>query len=254
VHDPMTVAFDIKSPFKSRPSKRWPDGYRNTLATIWHVDPERDGTDDSCGWFMRSRHGDEEVLKKIARDFEYEWRHGVPVGWFDEDGDPNYSPQAVTLGMFRIAANHVFGYWSGRANRFLRRHLFDILHFAENNCDSFYTFITRPYGKDPRETVEARAMEAARIVYPYILRADRPWWRHPRWHFWHWRLQIHSWQLFRRWLLTRCHVCGGRFRYGESPVGGWETPRTRWFRGEEGLRHSRCADPAAKPVGHLSHN
>lgn len=37
MHDPMTVAFEIPRP--------WP------LVTVWHVDPERDGTDDSCDWF-----------------------------------------------------------------------------------------------------------------------------------------------------------------------------------------------------------
>ena len=37
MHDPMTTAFDIHL-----------FGY--WLATIWHVDPETDGTDNSCGF------------------------------------------------------------------------------------------------------------------------------------------------------------------------------------------------------------
>jgi hypothetical protein len=52
MHDPMTVAFEIKWPFPAK--KTWGNGaiYRDykTLVTIWHVDPESDGTDDSCGW------------------------------------------------------------------------------------------------------------------------------------------------------------------------------------------------------------
>lgn len=36
MHDPKTVAHEIRI-------KNW------HLVTIWHVDPETDGTDDSCG-------------------------------------------------------------------------------------------------------------------------------------------------------------------------------------------------------------
>ena len=48
MHDPMTVAHEIKAPWL----RKYPDGvkYRPTLVTIWHVDPERDGTDDSCDY------------------------------------------------------------------------------------------------------------------------------------------------------------------------------------------------------------
>src|SRR6185369_11968379 len=28
----------------------WDTGYRETFITIWHKDPECDGSDDSCGW------------------------------------------------------------------------------------------------------------------------------------------------------------------------------------------------------------
>jgi hypothetical protein len=47
MHDPLTVAFEICSPFVRRES-----GIRsqNIWVTIWHRDPEKDGTDDSCGW------------------------------------------------------------------------------------------------------------------------------------------------------------------------------------------------------------
>lgn len=246
MHDPMTVAFEIKNPFARGPDKP-------ALVTVWHVDPERDGSDDSCGWFMRSRHGDQAILDRIARRFAFEWSHGIPKGWFDEDGDPNYSPQAITLGMFRIAANEVFGHWSRRADRFLRRHLHDILHFAENNCDSMYTFIAQPYGKDGRVPPERRAREAAHIIYPWIIRADRPWHRHPRWHVHHWHLQIHPLQRLRRWLFSRCRHCGRRVGSGPVVGYGWGSPPRRWFesfRGERDVAHPEC--DAENRVGWLA--
>jgi hypothetical protein len=49
--DPLTVAFEIKSPFRNKPSQLFPEGYRETVITVWHRDPCSDGTDDSCDWF-----------------------------------------------------------------------------------------------------------------------------------------------------------------------------------------------------------
>lgn len=49
MHDPMTVAFEIKYPWKNgRLTDLFPKGYRDPFITIWHVDPEKDGSDDSC--------------------------------------------------------------------------------------------------------------------------------------------------------------------------------------------------------------
>jgi hypothetical protein len=53
MHDPMTVAFDIGIPRFWRRKKP----YRGSidLITIWHVDPEKDGSDDSCDWWGRKK-------------------------------------------------------------------------------------------------------------------------------------------------------------------------------------------------------
>ena len=48
MHDPMSVAFELKYPWKGRRSPMFPAGFRDTFLTLWHVDPERDGSDSSC--------------------------------------------------------------------------------------------------------------------------------------------------------------------------------------------------------------
>jgi hypothetical protein len=46
VHDPSTVAWEIRAPWFRR-DKHFRNGrYHPALVTIWHVDPETDGTDD----------------------------------------------------------------------------------------------------------------------------------------------------------------------------------------------------------------
>lgn len=265
MHDPMTVAFDIKYP--------WRDGhgtYRAPFITIWHVDPEKDGSDDSCDWFGGRKLTDSQraVRDKIASMFAFEWHRGKPYerfGWFMPsaavdgkwcDGEPNYTTHAIVLAMFRIAANEHFGHWSKKANNFLRHNLFDILFFAENSCDSLCTKIEQKHGLRSEDgDYKKQAKQMASIVYGWILRYDRPWYRHPRWHVWHWHIQLHPWQKFRRWLLTRCSVCGKGFKWGECPIGSWDSPPRRWFesfRGERGLRHSSCDDGSMVPANKVN--
>ncbi len=246
MHDPMTVAHEIKSPWKDAPSKFWPEGYRQTLVTIWHVDPERDGSDDSCGWFMRPRHGDAETLEKIKRDFAYEWDSKLD-GWFETNGMPRYSSHALALIMFRRAAHAAFkGNWS-RVERFMRRHVYEILLFAENPTDSMHSSFIQQYGPERRER---RIESMAAMVYGCVIRWDRPWYRHPRWHLHHWKFKIHHLQAFKRWAFSRCCRCSGRFAWGESPTTGqWNGGGPRWFRSEEGVYHGACDGVAAKSSG-----
>lgn len=67
MYDPKTVAHEIKWPWKNK------RGYRESIVTIWHVDPEKKtlGTrrDDSCGWSSPPYSEKEaEVVRKLAKD------------------------------------------------------------------------------------------------------------------------------------------------------------------------------------------
>lgn len=131
----------------------WPD-----LVTVWHVDPERFGDDDSCKIAHR-------VHRAIyQKRFEKEWEESEA--------------------------------WHLR---------YRVLHETPWR-DRFF-----------------------------------PW----RMHFWHWKIQFQPVLSFKRWAFSRCSKCGGRFRYGESPVSGsWYGVGPRWFRSEENTWHMRCDDSA----------
>lgn len=253
MHDPMTVAFDIPRPWprltrEGIERRLYGRLYWPTWVTIWHVDPERDGTDDSCGWFMRARHGDKAVLARIREAFDFEWGKGEGHQcWFDAGGWPNMDTSSIVLDMFFHAAQQVYRGrrldkhgWRG-ARRFCRRHLFEILRFAGNGADSLHTFILQSYGRSD-ESRDERIARAAAIIYGCILNWSRPWYRHPKWHVWHWRVQVHPVQAFKRWAFSRCASCGGRFAWGESPVStSWSGGGPRWFRGEPHVHHGRCS-------------
>jgi hypothetical protein len=256
MHDPMTVAHEIKYPWRGEKSKMSPKGYRSTFITIWHVDPERGGSDDSCGWFMRARHGSKEVLEKIIKQFEFDWdRKFVSDGtgktyftgyFYPEDegaGMPNMSVTAVGLNLFFIAAGIVFqsdgqSNWK-KSRRWMQKNLFDIMLFIENPTDSLRDSITLKWGTSDKREERIRAM--ASCIYGWILRNQRPWYRHPKWHIWHWKIQCHPLGHFKRWAFSRCCKCGKRFYWGESPVtDNWNSEGPQWFRGETDVYHGNC--------------
>jgi len=279
MHDPMTVAFYIKYPWKSRYKIKdvyvKDSGYRDNFITIWHIDPEKDGTDDSCGWFLRSRHLDKDVLAKIVHEFEFDWDstfcpseydkengcddkedytpdHRVyNTGWFHPNGQPNFSVTGVTLNMFYKAALQIFeskqkvnGFrYQKKASKYMQKNLFDIMYFAENSCDSLFDGITRKFERGCNEEYtpekrKERINSMASCIYSYIMRDLRPWYKHPRWHIHHWRIQIHPLQKILRYLFVRCCKCGKRFGYNETPYGSWYGDK---------VFHSSC-DDSCKPL------
>jgi hypothetical protein len=230
MHDAYTQVLDINIPFTGRKNSAgaW-EVYPRTLLTIWHVDTEADGTDDACGWFLRTRHVDQEKLKKIEERYEYEYEN-----LFDEFGNPKFSAQSITLTLFLSAAYIHFGNWK-KTHKYMRSHLFDLLYFAENPVDSLYSSITDYEGGKKNE----RIRYFASCIYPYILRDIRPWWKHPRWHIHHWKIQVPMIQVLKRFLFSRCEWCGKRFRWGESPtVTSWDHKGPFWFRSERNAYHS----------------
>lgn len=173
--------------------------------SLWHHDPCCDGSDDSCGWFMRARHGDPEVLRKIEKAFEFDWdRVYKPSredhdeedgefqpttylrGYFKFDGSPNFSLPSITLNLFFVAACEILG--RRKALRFLSQHLVEIMIFGENPVDSLRDNFVQTFGKDEKR--EERIHHVAACIYAWIIRESRPWWKHPRWHVWHWRVSF----------------------------------------------------------------
>ncbi len=184
--DPNTVAFEIKSPFKDK------SGYRKSLITIWHVDPCSDGTDDSCGWFLRTRHGNQEVLEEIKKEFEFNFKHNY---WFDKEGKQIFSTIGTLVQMYSSAAWIHFKRNRKKQQEFMRKYLYDIIQFAENPVDCGGDSITNRWDcKDQKE----RFSGMAGMVYSDILRKERKWWQHPKWHINHWKIDLVFLRSFKR--------------------------------------------------------
>lgn len=257
MHSPETLIGTIRLPFT-----------KFILAHLWHIDPGTDGTDDSCGWFKRARHGNPATLEEIRKNFEFDWdRTFTPDREDDEkspevppttyyqgffrpvpDGRPVLSAHAIALNLYSTAAHTVMGRM--RAQRFLRRHLFHILIFSENPVDSLLNDITLKFerGCNMEHTARRRAERIARMaacIYGDILRRTMPWWRHPRWHLHHWKFQFPWWQQVCRIIWSRCKRCGSRFRWNEAVVSNqWDSPGPRWGKPETWLTCAKCSGVA----------
>lgn len=265
MRDPMTQAFQICLWYRTSKLGNKPWKYWVPLFTIWHVDPEKDGTDDSCGWFMRSHHGDKATVERIIKRFEFDWDRThtsesgekFSTGYFDDSpaGFPVMSTHGIVLNLFFLAAlEHFDGgkdKWASsrrKATKFMQKNLFDILLFAENPTDSLYTGINHTFGYTERDGARKdRIEQMAYCIYGWILRQQRPWYKHPRWHFWHWKIQNHFLQQFKRWAFSRCCKCGKGFSWGYAPVSdSWHGTGPLWFRSEEGTYHSDCQHPKSE--------
>lgn len=249
MHDPMTVAWEMCYPWrKDRKSKFNPD-YRAAWLTIWHVDPERDGSDDSCDWFGGRKHrtpAQEKLLEELVN-----WELSHP--YFT--AERLYRTQNETTGCLRyIGPGDALALgltaFSTFAWRLEKRALTpaEIGHVTRVFCNEYDNFQTafKLYSRADGGDQERQVHSLFHNLLGCYLRMRRPWYRHPRWHMRHWKFQLHPWQTLRRWLFTRCAACGERFPWGGSGVSHqWDSTPPRFMRGERGLHHFDCANRTA---------
>lgn len=204
MHDPKSVAFEIR--LGKRVKKN--GDYREPFITIWHVDPETDGTDDSCGHFMRERHLPAGILESIEKEFRNYY-----FEWFKENGEPKFSVSGVILQMYSRAAWIIFYLQNNKEvdrkkyKAFMRKHIADILLFAENDTDCVGDYITNRWGINSKES---RIENLSRIITCDIFNMQRKWHQQPKWHIKHWEIQFTFFRRLKRRYWDKCSVCGNR--------------------------------------------
>lgn len=238
MHDPSTVAFDIKYPWRGRRSEHWPKGYRDTFITIWHEDPLdfkgkcgcRD--DDSCGWSRPPMTLEERDQVKGWAKFEYGTIFAKQVA---EEEKKSYAYICYDSSCYEA----VYWIWryikhektKAKGWKFLDRR--NALSAAE--VERIFNLASNPVDNLKLTHSQVSDLESFQQFFMLIYRSyqsfHRPWYRHPRWHIHHWRFQIHPLQKLKRWTFTRCRECGGRFGWNESPIGTW---------GGKEVWHDRC--------------
>lgn len=237
MHDPNTVAIEIFGPrglyykwLRHKSDKVGAIPYVEPLVVIWHVDPEKDGRDDSCGFTYPPITAEEKEWLKKESKAEQPFFFGEHASLFNAS-----------------AVEVIFSIWSMIAWRKYRRgklsareiqRVFELATWSAHNLQYLV------------ENVRA-GEESIYFLFANVFRAysqlHRPWWKHPRWHIHHWRVQIPILLYIKRFLFSRCHGCGKRFKWKESPTSfSWYSKGPRWFRSEPNIYHSACAGEACR--------
>lgn len=257
MHDPMTVAFELRKPWRKYGSKgrnEFERDYRESWLTIWHVDPELHGSDDSCGWFTPpfSRET-QEICKSLAHS------EARDPWFFRLVAKSNEGPilcERLLFGAFvmvsRCLVNRGVIQRAVSVNQ-ATRWAAEATHNGVDNFRNSLCFLSgyhsNSYHSDRLNTEEEdkfwreeQAKSFFGAIAGWILRDRRWWFQKPRWHVWHWKLQIHCVQAFKRWMFSRCDKCGKGFAYGASVCGYWSSGGPRWFKSER-VYHADCAEP-----------
>lgn len=273
MHNPNILAFEIKYPwYRHRPwpkkfrhrgrEKRfiyehrmtdaqrkgtdsyWDCGYRDTFISIWHKDPEKDGSDDSCGWsYPKLTNRQKDALWNAA------WGEGQNPHFLCVEGkewEGTYT-EAVSLysGLVLLVARVLR--IEITSDKVHNSAIATIHHVDCVPATGLFCFLPGYHTNSQKDSPEDRQEHFYGIlcgVARELLRSNRPWWKHPRWHFWHWRFQIHPWQSFKRAFIDRCYKCGRGFKWGESCISDWHGTK---------IWHNHC-DDSAKPVTHTPTN
>ena len=208
---------------KSR-SQMWPEGYRESWFTIWHVDPELDGCDNSCGFgYVHLTRKQVEILRNAA------WHEGqnphflcCPAKeWSGTITEAESLQRGLALLVCRVLRIKItFDQAAKYASE--ATHILDVGRFGSQFC-----FLPGYHTNSGRDTPELRQDHFHSILCGAartILTDRRPWYHHPRYHFWHWKIQWRFGQKVYRWLFSKCAVCGKRFsKWGDTNViGNWE--------------------------------
>lgn len=255
MHDPMTVAFEIKYPWPKYwggERSEWQRRYHESFITIWHVDPEKghnhgNRADDSCGWFRPPTTQEERDHVREIGQREYSTLFGKRSATQEGKSYAYISFEPTPYDAV---------YWAWRQLKYEgSRHKWKFGPYRRTlsaaELEEIYLLATNPVDNLQHSVAEVQNAEQCGqfflTVYRCMTRFYRPWFKHPRWHFWHWKVQVHPLQKLHRWLFVRCDECGERFGWNESPIGNWGGTR-RW--------HDRCdhsgprgtSSAAPKPV------
>lgn len=189
MRDSQTLAFDIYLGKKQKKN----GGYRTPFITIWHKDPY----DDSCGWFIRPRHANQDILAQIKSEFDFNIEKNY---WFDKDGNQIFSTIGTLVLMYRCALWEHYNRNRKKVDNFMKKHLIDIINFAENPVDCGGDSITGKYYKSSNTSLlsEDRFSGLAGMVYSDILRKERKWYQHPKWHVHHWIIRFPYFDMLKR--------------------------------------------------------
>lgn len=153
---------------------------------LWHRDKE--GCDGACGWSSPNLTKRQlRVLKGMAWSEAHQPLFQVN---YCKRLDAAAEAESLMRGLIVLICNALDVNVSMDQ---ISRWALELVHHPADNFRSSLAFIPGYHSNREEDTPEAREYHAERLYYfvaRAILKRKRKWWQHPRWHVWHWRVQL----------------------------------------------------------------
>lgn len=236
----------MSEPEKQGRDAFWDEGYRETFIQIWHVDPEKDGSDDSCGYsYVKLTKKQRNRLHNVA------WCEGSTPHFLrsptKEWQGTAMEAECLQRGLYLLVCRVLRIKMS--LDQISRLAAEDVHIRTCGKCGDSFCFLPGYHTNSEKDSKEDREQHFEGIlcgIARNILTELRPWWKHPRWHFWHWKFQCQPLLHFKRWAFSRCCKCGKGFAWGYSPTtDSWNGTGPIWFRSEKNTYHGDCDRPTS---------
>ena len=201
---------------------------------VWHIDPEKRGTgnrtDDSCGWFDRTPGAYADAATYILKDETFMHdvrlilarREPMPYPFYAGISERHMTglrlPAGEALALVLMVASELElrRWWNGQNGKsgahgstFVK--LFDR---KRDVTDQAVSLALHPL--DNLSTIE-EPDRVVRLIAAALNRKLRPWWRHPRWHVHHWKINFDLSRNLRR-MFQPCATCRKPLGFGYSPL------------------------------------
>lgn len=205
----------------------WLHPLRNWIGfDIWHIDPERRSegqrSDDSCGWFDRRPREYADAVAYLLADKStmHEVRLALAARRPVEGAYEHIYPRLTmseTLAVTLLVARELETrrWWNGQSGNggahasvwlrmFTRRRRVETVAFdlALNPIDNLSSI-------DSPEAL-------VRLIAASLHRRFKPWWKHPRWHVHHWKINFALARNLKR-MVQPCATCGKGLGFGYCP-------------------------------------
>lgn len=202
---------------------------------IWHLDPERRAegqrADDSCGWFDRRPREYADAVAYLFKDETTLHEINLLLARRVETLAPFYKGVSERqLAYPRLAAGDTLALCLMVARELESRRWWNGQNGKEGACRSWWrkTFTKRrdvdglafDLALNPLDNLSSIDTPQAFIslIAGAMGRHFKPWWKHPRWHVHHWKVNFNLPRNLRRMLIDKCGTCGKRLGWNYCPV------------------------------------
>lgn len=202
---------------------------------IWHIDPEKPGTgnrtDDSCGWFDRTPGAYGDAVAYVLKDecFMHDVRlilarrEPMPYPFYEGISERHMTGlrlpagEAMALVLMIASELELRRWWNGQSGK-RGAHGSAFAKLFDRKRDITAEAVSLALNPTDNLSREDDPVSAVRTIAACLNRRFRPWWKHPRWHVHHWKINFDLARNLRR-AFEPCATCRKPLGFGCSPYG-----------------------------------